>query len=174
MRRRGSALALACALPSLGLAHGIDHPRTLALDLSASPARLALVLTIPRAVSASTRRLFDRDRDGSLSAAERGPLTRYLEAKAWGGLRFRCDGTEVVPAPARTNVAGTDDAKELQLRLETTVPLVDGRCELEDGGDTTGHLPVRITGGEATLDAPRKGDVWNVPAHRPARLTGRR
>jgi hypothetical protein len=152
-------------------AHGVDHPRRMTLDVSSSPARVMLGLTLPRAESTSTRRLFDRDRDGRLSEAERGPLLRYLESKVWGGLRFACDGREASPALARTSLVGADDAKELELRIETTVPLAGGRCEMEDGGDTTGHLPVTLVGAGAMLDAPRVGAVWNIPARRPVRLS---
>jgi hypothetical protein len=144
------------------------------LDVSSSPARVSLLLTLPRAASTATRRLFDRDRDGRLSETERGPLRRYLEAKTWSGLRFSCDGREAAPALARTTLVGADDAMELQLRLETTILLDGERCGLEDGGDSTGHLPVTIVGTGASLAAPRNGNAWNVPARRPARLTLRR
>ena len=162
------------ALPSLALAHGVEHPRTLTLDLSSAPARIELRLTLSRTESRSTRRLFDRDRDGKLSQAERGALTRYLEAKAWGGLRFVCDGKDAVPTRAATQLAGADDVNELQLRLQSTVTLSGGDCSLEDGGDTTGHLPVTLLGNAASLEAPRAGDVWNVPARRQALFVWKR
>jgi len=161
----GGLLVIAPSWVALG--HGVDHPRALEIDVSSRPARLFLTLTLTRAESESTRRLFDRDRDGRLSAGERVTLQRYLEERAWGALTLRCNGRPLKPAVAHSSWQGADDRLELQLRLETTAPLAPSGCTLEDGGDREGHLPVRLTGREVRLDAPRSGAAWNLPARRP-------
>jgi hypothetical protein len=171
--RTAVAAAVAFAFAARAAAHEERTPKREELRLSPSEARLRIAYAVPAGDLAGTlSRLFDRDRDGVLSLAERAELARHLVREALAFLRLSVDGKPVVVALSADSTEAlaallTREARpdgEVAVTFEAGAPLALGggahAIELRDRHkDRRVVIPVRVS-----LAPPLR---WR---HRPAPL----
>ena len=142
------------SLLALLLAHALEHPKREVLALAPERLVLDVAWELPPGDEASElRRLFDGDRDGTLSAAEADRAAAWVADAATAFLSLAVDGVPV--APAREAVRGhglrgrtADDSGLLVVvRLAAALPPPSGVrvVRLADRDrDASKHVPVRV------------------------------
>lgn len=173
--RRTLLLFVLLLAPAASLAHGVEHTRLVALDVAPGRLRLTFTLELGREEADRARRLFDRDRDGRLSADEAGQLTTFLTRRAEGGFEVRDDGKILARRRISAEARRLDERREsleLQLVDELAVPKGGADWTIEDGGDVAGHVPLSVQASKVQVrcDAPRAGRGYDLPARTRVRL----
>lgn len=151
---RVMALALVWALtPAMATAHENHAPRTDTVEIGRSGARVVVEHSIPAAKADDLRKIYDRDRDGSLDASERALLESWLRIVATKGLVLEIDGERVALAEesARFEIGARGDL-HARLVLAARAPLAPGphTVALRDRGSTV----VVLRFGEGLAPAP--------------------
>jgi nickel/cobalt transporter (NicO) family protein len=132
---------------------------------------LATTLDLAEIPSYQLRERFDSDDDGTIGAAERGPLVAELEREIQSGLELRADGRvlelDPVAAPELSFPTGQADLRLTRLELRHAAPLetLPRRVALanEAFAERTGWRAIQVLRGEGA-------DVLSdVPASDPTR-----
>lgn len=169
---RSAPALIVCSWASLALAHGIDHPRRISLELKAPDAILGTFeFALAPDQAANVRRLFDRDRNGRIGPAERPSLERYLALRARGTFALTCGGKRAGERPGAIELLDVDSPKGMAARVRVDFTTSSLDCRIEDDGGAEGHVPVMVTGARVDTDAPRTSpQSWDLPARRIATL----
>lgn len=140
--------------------------------MRATPTDLEIRFTIELdpTQSQTTRRLFDRDRNGRLEGAEREMLGRYLERRAVGAFELRRGKKALPPTSTRRELHVTDEpGKNLAARVTFVWPLSDTthRFTVWDEGDAEGHVHVTLVseGVEVRFGAVKLGNAYDLPSN---------
>lgn len=127
MDRAGPVIvALLLCAPAAASAHREMYPKQDRLELSPGGVRLLLGYAVPAGDEArALRRLFDRDRDGTLGAEERAALNEHLARLALHFLSVKLDGR---PLPLRRAAVegGPEDAERLAVTVTVEAALPPG------------------------------------------------
>lgn len=172
---------LLCALvvPVVALAHAVDHPRQLLIRATPSELEVQFTLELDPTQSQTTRRLFDRDRNGLLQGSEVEMLGSYLERRAVGAFELRRGGTPVKATSSRREL-NVDDAPRANLAVRVTqgwkLSAASNRFSVWDEGDGQGHVPVTIdaNGADIRFGGVKLGRAYDLPSNVAVSLVIRR
>ncbi len=161
MDRAGLAVAALAACCSAASAHGVPAPKQDELRVSPSEIVVTIAYQVPRGdLARALRRIFDRDRDGALDAAETARLGAHLAREATAFLALTVDGKAAAFAvgPPVVDAAGpADDAIAVTVQATARVPLAVGAHQLrfaDHHKDRRFGIPLRVVFERGT--APKK------------------
>lgn len=172
---------LFCALvvPVVAVAHAVDHPRQLLMRATPTELEVRFTLELDPTQSKTTRRLFDRDRNGRLEGSEAVMLGGYLERRAVGAFELRRGGKAVPPTSTRRELHVDDDPRTNLAARVTLVWKLSGAKEqfsVWDEGDGQGHVPVTLepAGADIRFGGVKLGNAYDLPSNVAVSLVLRR
>ena len=171
-----ATLAVALAAPDAA-AHRERYPKRLAVAIAREGVAVTIDYGVPRGeLSASLRRLFDRDRSGALDDKERAQLSRQLTREATAFLELTLDGRPLAlrPRTAALDAGGGEDERlslHLELSAERALPPGDHRLRVADRHkDRRVAVPLAVTLGAGVSYRARPPLLLTVDGDRPATL----